>query len=468
MPNSLPADAPELPEGGGASGRADLVGVLPAALLLVYAGWLGTFHGAAEGARAAIGQGLLISAAVATLAVLLGRRHPGSRGSGARQVAYLLPGLLALALPWAASPVPRAGSTALLLAPAYGLVPLGVSLCWLRPRARLWGARALSAVAGLLGAWALISWQVLGTDGASLPLGHHNPLALCLVALLPAALLSGVRPPARGLWALLGGLSGILVLGAILATRSLAGAAALAAVALVALVRGRGSGAGTARGGPISGNGTGAGLRPAFRWPLATALLGGLAWLAWPRLQAILEGGDASVNARITYWRAAWRGFLERPMLGWGPGSSHWTLAEHLRPVPGVNPPGQVVAEPHNLPLMLLYELGLLGTVLLGLAVAGFSSAAPTFREGRPRPAPMADLGLRRAAALGLLGLGVASMGGMPASIPALPSMALLLLGMLQAGAGSPPRSPARHPAPASSAQAGPGRGAARGPRRAL
>ena len=113
-----------------------------------------------------------------------------------------------------------------------------------------------------------------------------------------------------------------------------------------------------------------------------------------PRLARSCAGADPSVRARLVYSAAGWRGFLARPLLGWGPGSTAWTLAAWLRPEPGVNPPGEVVAELHSLPLRLLYELGVTGTAL-ALAVVVLFVAAASLRSrpcGRRRiarlPAP--------------------------------------------------------------------------------
>ena len=83
-------------------------------------------------------------------------------------------------------------------------------------------------------------------------------------------------------------------------------------------------------------------------------------------------------------------------MLGWGPGSASWTTAEHLRPIPGLHPPDQVVADLHSLPLQLGYELGWSGLLLTGGLALVFL---------RRRGAAAADPRLRRFALLGLAAL---------------------------------------------------------------
>jgi hypothetical protein len=112
--------------------------------------------------------------------------------------------------------------------------------------------------------------------------------------------------------------------------------------------------------------------------PLAGAAV---ALLVLPRL--VGEGLDPSVAARLVYWRGALAGAAERPLLGWGPGSTAWTLPLHLRPLPGVNPAGEVVGDVHSLPLQLGYELGLAGLVAAGLVVGLFF--ARRLREGAGR-----------------------------------------------------------------------------------
>ncbi|MCB1036100.1 MAG: O-antigen ligase family protein, partial [Acidobacteria bacterium] len=173
-----------------------------------------------------------------------------------------------------------------------------------------------------------------------------------------------------------------------------------------------------------------------WRWLGGATVFLALAFLvSIPRLRGLLEGSDTSWSAREAYLCAGWRGFLERPLLGWGPGSTPWTLAEFLEPLPGIHPPGGLVGDLHNLPLQLFYELGASGgafsLILFALLLARSTS------EARDRP-------LAVAAKLGWLGFGVASLGGAPLSVLALPMALAVVLGAWQAALPGPgfPRTP--------------------------
>ncbi|MEM1248058.1 MAG: O-antigen ligase family protein [Acidobacteriota bacterium] len=244
-----------------------------------------------------------------------------------------------------ASDVPRAGSVGLTLAPllvlAAGAVPSGD----LRRR----------AVAGLNGALILLSSYALvelalrsAVDGlpqrAALPLGHHNLLALFLLPLVVLAFAEW-----RGSGTRLACAAWIVGTLALLASFSLSGIFGTLVGVAVVLYRTRGeegSREGSAR--------------------LLAGLLSAcaLAFLFAPRVGSILLGSDASAGARATYAKASWTGFLERPLLGHGPGAAGWLLPRFMTPRLGVNPAGEVVSDPHSLPLLVLFELGLLGALL--------------------------------------------------------------------------------------------------------
>jgi len=164
-----------------------------------------------------------------------------------------------------------------------------------------------------------------------------------------------------------------------------------------------------------------------FRWWIASLASAALVLvLQMGRLLTIFRGGDSSSWARLVYWQAGVRGFLERPFLGWGPGSTAWTVGLHLRPKPGVNPAGEVVPELHSLPLTLAYELGGLGVVLV-LAVA----VVFVVRRWREESC---DRALVWAALLGIVAWGLGgTFSGLPA-VGALPLVASLALGAALAG----------------------------------
>lgn len=377
--------------------------LLPAALLLLFSAWCGTFDGAAHGLRSVVAHTALL-----VVLALAGRTDPLRLGRLGNALLVML--AAGLAASFLLSPVRRAGLVGLCLLPAFLMVPPMVERCWGGAGERRRGLLGVSALVAAVAVWSLAGWWWLETPGASLPLGHHNLLAAWLVALLPLAVL-----PWRegGAARCLAGAAGALALAALAATRSFSGMVALLAM-LAALA-----------------------LRRRARWWIAVAVLVA-ALAAWPEFRArslaLATGGDVSAAARLGYLEGAWRALAERPLLGWGPGSTSWTLGLFLRPQPGVHPPGQVVADPHSLPARLLYENGLLVVVLalaLGCAVV---------RERRR--AETADAALAGASALGLLGFAVASLAGSSFAAPALPLAAMMLIGALQAS--EPPRAPAR------------------------
>jgi hypothetical protein len=167
------------------------------------------------------------------------------------------------------------------------------------------------------------------------------------------------------------------------------------------------------------------------RWRIAVLISSALVLaLHMERLVMIVRGGDASTWARLVYWQAGVRGFFERPLVGWGPGSTAWTLGLHLRPEPGVNPAGEVVADLHSLPLGLAYEVGLLGVVLLLVVLVVFV-VRRWWEESR-------DRALLRAALLGILAWVLGGTFSGLASIGALPLVVALALGAALAAGRQP------------------------------
>jgi O-antigen ligase len=296
---------------------------------------------------------------------------------------------------WWGSPVRRAGTTGLLLLPAFLLLPGAFARCWRDEVARRQGLRALAGVVASIALWALGDEVFLGAPRAAMPLGHHILLAFCLVTLLPLAFL-----PARegGAWRLLGLGAGAATVAAVLASRSFLGAAALGVEMVLGLALTWGS------------------RRRALFWIPGLLALAALAvLLQGPRLADIMRGRDASARARIVYYAAGWRGFMARPLLGWGPGSAAWTNARFLVPEPGVNPPGEAVGELHSMPLEVAYELGGTG---LSLSI-GLFGLFLVRRAGELRRAD--DRGLLVASLVGLAGASVASLGTANVAVAALP-----------------------------------------------
>lgn len=391
--------------------------LLPALLLACFAFWCGTFPGSAAFPAGPAGQALALAAALVGAAQW---RDPLELGRAGR---WLLAALVAAAgLSLWASPVARAGWVGICLLPAYLLLAPFVARCWSTECRRELGLRAWSTVVAATALWAIFAQVRQGTSRTAMPLGHHNLLAAFLVITLPLAVLS-LRRRGPGRWlAAVAAVAGVV---ALVETRSFLAGAVLALLALCG----------------------------AARFARARHLVAGLALLGLallvPRATSIWRGEDSSASARRVYLSAGWRGTLERPMVGWGPGSTPWTLALHMRPRPGVNPPGEVVGEMHSLPVALGYEFGFPGAALAGAMVTLF-----LLRRWRARHAG-ADRGLAEAGIAGVAGFLLTSLGGAQLSVPALPLAALLAAGAALAGArpvegaassGAADRRPGRFP----------------------
>lgn len=352
-----------------------MTGLLPPLLLALFGAWCGTFAGSASAPGSTVGALVLLG-----MATLAPWRDPLRLG----RFSFLLPAIwIVAALSAWRSPVPRASWMALLLLPAFFLLPAAVARCWNRL-----SPRGIAVVVLVFSLWALIDHQVRDLPRVSMPLGQHNLLASWLVIVLPLALIP-VREP--GVWRWLGAAAGLLAVVTILATRSLAGNLALAAEGMIALawiVRRRRSRV--------------LGLVPL----LVVATL----YSQRVRIASIVAGQDLSMQGRAVYYEGGWEGFRERPLLGWGPGSAAWTATLFFDPVPGASPVGEAVGELHSLPLHLAYELGAAGLIAcLALGAVFFW-----------RRIPEAD-GQRLAGLAGLCGAAVASLGSAALAVTALP-----------------------------------------------
>jgi hypothetical protein len=423
------------------------VGLVPALLAALYAGWCGNLLGGVTAA----GSATALAALLLTLGAFAGPWRDPLRLGGAWRLAPLGLWLAAAASAWL-SPVPRAGLAAVVLLPAYLSLPGALARCWASEAARRLGARGMAAAVALLAGWALMAElrggetavaaaaaMAAGRSGAApalggtlAPLGHHTLLATWLATLLPVALLP-LREKSGWRW--LGAGAGVLGVAGMLVGRSLAGGAAVACEALMAAVwlAGRGDGAvgpSTDRGGRDGPGGDAAGgRRLRRRLAVALALLGlALAASQLPRLARIAARRDASALARAVYIQAGWQGWRERPWLGWGPGSAPWTAAWFLAPRPGLNPWGEAVGELHTLPVHLAYETGALGLLCL-LATAG----AFLGRRWAERRAAV-DPGLLAAGCLGFAGAGIAWLGTAAVAVSALPLALAAAAGAALAG----------------------------------
>ena len=364
---------------------------------------------------------------------------------------------LSIAISWLASPVSRAGEAVVvfLLPAAWAAAGIG------RLVGSATGARVALAGCAVVGVavsvWGLVLQPLHEQGRAAMPIGHHNQLALVLVALLPAAVLGVWRLPGpdrpRLRWSATVLVVAVLVW-TLAATGSFSGLLALlvqvAAVAAWLLWRGRGR-------------------RWVARIAASAALLAALALaVSWSgsrldvpgpvqRLGAVLRLEDPSLLSRRTYAAAAFDGFAERPILGWGPGATSWTLARHWRPAPGVHPPGEVVTDAHSLVAQAPYELGIAGSFLLLLLAARYGqlrlgelvralrepagdAARAAEASGGPEAEPeqcVRDPELLATALLGLLGAGVCLGFGVFAVVTAVPAVLILNLGLVAAARGS-------------------------------
>ncbi len=375
--------------------------LLPIALIAILVLWCGTFHGAASASGALAHQ-----AAVLLFCLLTpGLRDPLDLGTSARLLPIAV--LAVVAISWWWSPVGRAGLVGVTLLPAYLLLPGSTARCWRDPPAQRVGLAAMSLLTSTVCLIALIRWQTLSLSRASLPLGHHNLLAGWLVLVFPLALAAG-RFPGVSRWLATG--TGAFGLVTMAATGSLLGATAVAIQAICAAVWWK-----------------------RLRLWLIPGLLT-FAVLTLPRLLSMTRTTDPSMLARVSYLEGGWRGLLERPSLGWGPGAVPWTLGEFLRPVAGILPASQIVGDLHSLPLQVAYEIGAAG-LLLVLAIAGI------FYLRRREEMGVSDDPLQqRAALLGLLGGAVFALGSAPLAVPALPVTAAVVTGLALPGQRPVPR----------------------------
>jgi hypothetical protein len=354
----------------------------------------------------------------------------------------------ALSIAWASAP-DLAWLAANRLALTLAALVFGLAAaCRLRePADRL--ATGMAAACVPIVGWALGSRAlpellapIVDTPRLAAPIGHANGLAMVVVIAVPGALLLGARPPWRGIAAALlacdlivialtGSRSGLLALAATVAvavwllpdrpaTLGTLGAAIVGAIP--ATVYGLTAGPLTRE--PfladpserrsaglvfgllvIAGAATAAALHEPIRpaaGRLATRvshpaagralLIGAGVVIVAGAIVATLHGRGAGSGAgrvisvdsnnRVAWWGQAARGFADAPLAGHGGGSFPLTnIAERTVAADTLR-----VREPHQLVLELLTELGAVGLLLAGLAVAGVVWAAR--RAGRAAVAP--------------------------------------------------------------------------------
>jgi O-antigen ligase len=340
---------------------------------------------------------------------------------------------LASCCAWAASPY--AGLVGLADAAAFAAACAAACICfglasgpraWTSTILRFWRLATLAvaayAVAQRFGVEPMDAYAQAGSRARAMgSFGNPGYLAAFLCLSWPLLLVFGPKRRAAAL---------ALVFVALLATQSRAALLALGvqALGLGFLAWRRRCALGT--GGPESGSGAGAGLRGAAGiWGAARSgrapLLLLLAALGLPALAAAFlfpQSQWLRPTLRLPLWRAALGLWLQRPWLGWGPGSFPLAFQDHgdARLVGIVNAGHQYAEDPHQLLLAVACAGGLLALAVLGLACALF------FREVRRSPLPEAA-----ALGLGVLGLLVQSQADRFFFLPGLLVPLCASLGML-------------------------------------
>jgi len=94
-----------------------------------------------------------------------------------------------------------------------------------------------------------------------------------------------------------------------------------------------------------------------------------LAWSQSEKVRSRLEESsldNESFATRVWMWESAAKAFADRPLLGWGPYTFHWTHARYRNPKLQRGP-----LHVHNDYLQLACDYGIVGIVLFGAALAG-------------------------------------------------------------------------------------------------
>ncbi len=257
-------------------------------------------------------------------------------------------------------------------------------------RDRALASDAWSIGVALIGGVALLGWAQSAGARIEAPLGRRDLVALVLAVATPIAargmLLGRPHRELAAAATLLGG-------GALLATRApwpLLGFAVAALLGARALERGRELLAG-----------------------LALVAIG----LAVPGIERLATGADAEARMVRAAAATSWRGFVARPLLGWGPGTMAWNDAIFRAPTPGLTGNGLPPAVETPAPLRLLYETGTAGAIAWLLVVAALLRAR--WRDGGEATAGWAAAGALIAALVASLG-GLASASALWAVMAAL------------------------------------------------
>jgi hypothetical protein len=408
--------------------------LLPALVLGVLTFWAGTFAGGAAFGGAVTAHLLVLAVCV------LGAgswSDPLQLGRGWR---WLLPALLiTVGSSWILGPEPRAGFVGVVLLPAFLLLPAAIASCWLTVEEKRLGLAALGLLFAAVAAISLGLWWEQASPRAAMPLGHHNLLATWLILMWPIALVGLADRERWRPWFVLTGTVGLLALagtGSFLAVVAFLMQSVIAArwwrpvrvwllAAAIALLVGPAildRAAGWWREGlsthiqESAGEVTGRqpGVEPRKATPGAQADERSIAD-PLERASRMLEGADGSARFRAALYVAGWEGWKQRPIVGWGPGSVPFTIAEFTRPVAGLNPSGEIIGDLHSTVVHLAYEIGLAGLIpVLALAATFMTQRWRGLRVGR-------NSRLMQGALIGLTGGGVMLLGNAPVTVLAVP-----------------------------------------------
>jgi O-antigen ligase len=291
-----------------------------------------------------------------------------------------------------------------------GLAPLAVSVMFMLAVATLVRTRqafdlvlyGIAAGAAVVGTVAVLAFVSTGGRAAGL-VGDPNFFAAYQVVAFPVLLVLGARASQWWLRALLWG-GVIAVVGATFTTLSRGGILALSVVALLLVLL------------PTRSIFRSFGHKSLATLVISTGVALALAVSyteVTERVVSLVQGEEATGSGRVNEWRAAWRLFDERPVLGIGFNAFHAVSNDAVRSTPGTDlrnfeerPPGVYV---HNVYLGSLTEVGVPGFVFF---VGLLGATARALRRAAVRARRLGDLQLARTAnalLLSLVGWSVAS-----------------------------------------------------------
>lgn len=122
---------------------------------------------------------------------------------------------------------------------------------------------------------------------------------------------------------------------------------------------------------------------------VALAAVGGVAALIWYDDALALMGRTTDLTGRLAIWEAVGERIVEHPVIGWG-FSTPWIPSEPL--VDGwIVDHGVTVVQAHGMWIDVLYQLGIIGTVLLAMTYLAYIWRAWFFAVDRPRWDLVAD-----------------------------------------------------------------------------